>query len=692
MSKKDKTKGDLINEVSKMKRRIGELEESEARRKKREEALIVSEQKFRDLVETTSDWVWETNEEGTYTYVNPRVKDILGYEVREVLGRKPFDFMPEEEAQRVGKLFEEKVVKKESLDALVNTNQHKDGHLVILETSGMPLFDEEGRLRGYRGIDRDITQQEEVQEEMKRAYTAIETCPQAIFTSNLEARIIYANTSAARMWGFENPTDMVGTDVIDYWTEKSREKAKEVVEILIKEGSHSGEGLIGKRKDGTEFLVAADSAILMDSFGKPAGMTGSFQDITERKKAEEDLKESERYLVEAQAISQTGYWKLDSVTQEVTGSDELFRIFGLSHEGVTLETFAAVVHPEDLEYDMYHIKRGLEKGIPWDIEHRLLVKDGTEKWVHVIGRIIKDDTGKIVSLIGIVQDITERKKAEEKLKEYQEHLEELVKERTTELEEEILERKKSEELIKEQNERLKELDRMKSEFLSTAAHELRTPLTVIMGFSELLLEKKLDEERTNKFLKTINEESRGLEKIINDLLDVSRIESGIGFKIRKAPTDLGDIILKNTNLFQSQTDKHIFKMDLPGNLPKVEIDKDRIGQVIESLLSNAIKFSPEGGKIQVTLQKSNKDLKVTVSDTGLGISKKDLPRIFDRFYRGDNVSADAIGGVGLGLGIVKYIIELHKGKIWVESEPGKGSTFTFTLPTKTGKTRGERRV
>lgn len=559
MSKKDETRGDLINELSKMKRRIGELEESEAKRKKREEALIVSEQKFRDLVEATSDWVWETNEEGTYTYVNPRVKDILGYEVREVLGRKPFDFMPEEEVQRVGKLFEEKVVKKEPFDALVNTNQHKDGHLVILETSGIPLFDEEGRLRGYRGIDRDITQQEKAQEEMKRAYTAIETCPQAIFASNLEGRIIYANTSAARMWGFENSTDMVGTDVIDYWTEKSREKAMAIVEILIREGSCSGEGLIGKRKDGTEFFVEANSAILIDSSGKPAGMTGSFQDITERKKTEE------------------------------------------------------------------------------------------------------------------------------KLEEYQEHLEELVKERTTGLEREIAERKKAEGLIKEQNERLRELDRMKSEFLSTAAHELRTPLTSILGFSEILLEKKLDEEKKNKFLKTINEESRGLGKIIDDLLDVSRIESGMGFEIRKASTDLGDIILKNTNLFQSQTDKHIFKTDLPGNLPKIEIDKDRIDQVIENLLSNAIKFSPKGGKIQVTLQKSNKDLKVTVSDTGLGISKKDLPHIFDRFYRGDNVSADAIGGVGLGLAVAKYIIESHKGKIWVESEPGKGSTFSFTLPIKASK-------
>ncbi len=258
------------------------------------------------------------------------------------------------------------------------------------------------------------------------------------------------------------------------------------------------------------------------------------------------------------------------------------------------------------------------------------------------------------------------------------------------LQEEVAERKMAEAQIKEQNERLKELDGMKSEFLSTAAHELRTPLTCILGFSELLLEKKLDEERRNKFLKTINKESHGLENIINDLLDVSRIESGKGFEIKKAPTDLGNIILKNTKLFQSQTDKHTFKADLPGNLARIEIDKDRIGQVIESLLSNAIKFSPEGGKIQVTLQKSNKDLKVTISDTGLGISKKDLPHIFDRFYRGDNVSADAIGGVGLGLAITKYIIESHKGKIWVESEPGKGSTFSFILPIKTSQTRGER--
>jgi len=178
--------------------------------------------------------------------------------------------------------------------------------------------------------------------------------------------------------------------------------------------------------------------------------------------------------------------------------------------------------------DIYYLEERPESDEgPFLKEERSLINDITER----LGRII------------------ERKKAEEKLKEYQEHLEELVEERTIKLENEILERKRAENLIKEQNERLKELDRMKSEFLSIAAHELRTPLTSILGFSEILLKRKLDEERKNRFLKIINEESVSLSSLINDLFDVSRIESGRGFKIKKTPTDIGGIILENVDLF-----------------------------------------------------------------------------------------------------------------------------------------------
>ena len=290
------------------------------------------------------------------------------------------------------------------------------------------------------------------------------------------------------------------------------------------------------------------------------------------------------------------------------------------------------------------------------------------------------------------EEHSKRQKAEEKLKQYQEHLEELVEERTSELEKEILERRKAEGLIKEQNERLKELDRMKSEFLSTAAHELRTPLTSILGFSEILLKRKLDEERKNRFLKIINEESMGLSALINDLLDLSRIESGRGFKITKAPIEIKQVILENIDLFQAQTDKHTFKVNVPDDLVKIEADKDKINQVIENLISNALKFSPQGGEITVSVKELKDKLKINISDTGIGIPEKDLPHVFEKFYRADNASSEAIGGTGLGLGIVKYIVEFHRGEIKAESKLKKGSTFSFTLPAKADKIGGERRV
>jgi len=312
------------------------------------------------------------------------------------------------------------------------------------------------------------------------------------------------------------------------------------------------------------------------------------------------------------------------------------------------------------------------------------------------GPFLKEERSLINAITERLGRVVESKKAEDKIKQYQQHLEELVEERTAKLEEtlkdlekEVAERKKAEGLIKEQNERLKELDRMKSEFLSTAAHELRTLLTSILGFSEILLKRKLDEEKKNKFLKIINEESVSLSSLINDLLDLSRIESGIGFKIKKVPSEIKEVVLENVDFFRAQTDKHTFKVNLPHDLVKIEADKNKINQVMENLISNAVKFSPQGGEITVSIEQSEEKAKISITDTGIGIPEKDLSHVFEKFYRAENASSEAIGGTGLGLAIVKYIVESHAGKIWVESKLGKGSTFSFTLPTKSTQVRIE---
>ncbi len=183
----------------------------------------------------------------------------------------------------------------------------------------------------------------------------------------------------------------------------------------------------------------------------------------------------------------------------------------------------------------------------------------------------------------------------------------------------------------------------------------------------------------------------GLSALINDLLDLSRIESGRGFKISKAPIKIKGIILENIDVFKHQSNKHTFKLNLPDDLVKIEADKDKINQVIENLISNAVKFSPQGGEITVSVERAKDELKVNVSDNGIGIPEKDLPHIFEKFYRASNASSEAIGGTGLGLGIVKYIVESHGGKISVESKLGEGSTFSFVLPVRSKRLRIKRK-
>ena len=408
-----------------------------------------------------------------------------------------------------------------------------------------------------------------------------------------------------------------------------------------------------------------------------------------RKKAEEALRQSQVEYEDLYESAPVAYYSIgvDGLVKRANRAAE--NLSGYSVEELQrLKIFD--LYAEESRAKAKELFGRMKRGIGWESEEMMYkTKDGQKVYGLLSVSPIKDENGRVKESRSVVVDITQRKKAEEKLKEYQEHLEELVEERTAKLEDtmkdlkkEVDERKKAEGLIKMQNERLKELDRMKSEFLSTAAHELRTPLTSIVGFSEILLKRKLDEERSNRFLRIINEESVSLAGLINDLLDVSRIESGKGFKINKAPTDLGGIILENVDLFKSQTDKHTFEVNLPPDLSKIELDKDKINQVIENLLSNALKFSPKGGSLTVSVDKTDEKVKVAITDTGMGIPEKDLPHIFEKFYRAESSSIQAIGGTGLGLAIVKYIVESHGGKISVESKEGKGSAFSFTLPTK----------
>ncbi|MBN1120743.1 MAG: substrate-binding domain-containing protein [Anaerolineae bacterium] len=227
---------------------------------------------------------------------------------------------------------------------------------------------------------------------------------------------------------------------------------------------------------------------------------------------------------------------------------------------------------------------------------------------------------------------------------------------------------------------LKDLERVKDALLSTAAHELRTPLTTIRGFTEILLTRELVQDRRTRYLQYINNQSTHLGGLVDNLLDVARIQAGRGLDMSFEPVDIGEVIRMVAQSYDVAGSGHTFKLDNIDDGLRVNGDPLRLDQVVRNLVSNAIKYSPRGGTVTIRIDERDSRAEVSVRDEGIGMSPEVQAHLFERFYRADR-SNSAVSGVGLGLTICKQIVEKHGGDIWAESEPGKGSTFTFSIPT-----------
>ncbi|MCP4579567.1 MAG: PAS domain S-box protein, partial [Deltaproteobacteria bacterium] len=382
-------------------------------------------------------------------------------------------------------------------------------------------------------------------------------------------------------------------------------------------------------------------------------------DITERKKAEKALKESEENLTQAQELAHLGYWKLDVETKRVMGTKELFSIFGIGPDEADLEAFVEVVHPEDREDNVSYIQQGMEHGTPWDIEHRLVLKDGTLKWVHAIGKAIEGENGSIVSLMGITQDITQQKQLEYALG---------------------IAKAKAE-----------AADKSKSEFLANMGHEIRTPMNAIIGFSQLLLKQADALAVPDDFKHSLNNILAGgntLERLINDILDLSKIDTG-NMTVSGEIMSLKQLLETVFNVNRARAEKKglEFSYQLDAALPEfVRSDPARLNQVLMNLISNAIKFTPEGKAVLLKALKTGDKILFQVIDQGIGIAAEKQEAIFSPFEQMDRGTTRRYEGTGLGLALVKKIVELLQGSITVESKADQGSVFSVAIPLVEGET------
>jgi PAS domain S-box-containing protein len=370
----------------------------------------------------------------------------------------------------------------------------------------------------------------------------------------------------------------------------------------------------------------------------------------DRTRAEEAARRSEERLRFALDAAMMGTWDWDLPSNSVHWSENLESVHGLpagTFDG-TFESYEREIHPDDHQRVMASARRALETGAPHDVEYRIVAPDGTVRWVEGKGRVERDASGRPVRMTGVCMNVTRRKQAE-------------------------IDRLTS----------AQEASRLKDEFLAVLSHELRTPLNAIVGWVQMLQAGNLPPERARKALDVIARNARLQSQLIEDILDVSRIIAG-QMQIERAPVFLTTVIEQVVAAVRPSADakRVALRCDLPETVPPIEGDVRRLHQVLTNIVSNAVKFTPEGGSVAIGCTSADRAIVVEVRDSGVGIAPEFLPHVFERFRQADSTTKRQQGGLGLGLAIAEHLVLQHGGRVAAASEGlGRGATFTVELPT-----------
>ena len=635
-----------------IKKSHAKLQQEVEERKQVEVALRESEERFKDISYSMADWIWEVDRDGKYTFTSASVKEILGYDPEELIGKTPFELMPEDEKKRIGEAFKIIACEKKPIVDLENWNLTKDGKRVCLLTNGVPILNDKGGLCGYRGVDKDITEKKKARDALKESEekyrTLVESSTDAILMMDKERHIASCNQAFCNLFGYRKD-EVVGKSIrIIHTSDHAFDSFGETAYPIINEHGYFRTEWEFMRKNGTVVPVETVTSPVRSADGTIEGYIAMIRNFTERKQAEE-----ERILL-ATAIEQAAESVVitdkDGNIQYVNPSFET--ITGYSHQEAIDKNpriLKSDKHTKEFYKDMWNT---ITSGRVWSGHLINKRKDGTFYEEEATISPVKNKSGEVINFVAVKRDMTEEIKLEGKLRQAQ-----------------------------------------KMEAIGTLAggiaHDFNNILSAIIGYTELAEYGMSEGSKTRKNLREVLNAGRRARDLVKQILAFSRQ----GEQERK-PLQMSHIIKEALKLLRASLPTTIeIRRFIEPDTAIIEADPTQIHQLMMNLCTNAAHaMNNNGGVLEVGIRNvevGNDDrgseypkmppgpyVMLTVRDTGHGMSVEVLDRIFDPYF----TTKEKGEGTGLGLAVVHGIVKSYGGAITVYSEVGKGSTFNIYFP------------
>jgi len=597
-----------------------------------------------------------TNTEGIIEYVNPKFIQLTGYSLEEVIGKNPKIL---KSGNTPHELYNElwQTISSGNEWQGVFQNRKKNGETFFESSTISPIIDDNGNITHFVAVKEDITERKQAEEivnrERKLLRTLIDNLPDAVYVKDREARKLAANVVDMQIMKCWSESDFIGKTDIDIYNEENGEKGYTEDLKVINTGvpllNHEDSYVDDSNKTHWRLISKIP---LFDDQGNTIGLVGIGKDITERKLAEEELA-WEQYLMHSllDNIPDNIFFK-DLQSKFIRVNKSMANLFGLiSPVNAIGMSDKDYFNPEQAEQTSKDEQEIIKTRVPIiDKVEVEILKDKAPTYVSTTKMPLIDTKGNVIGTFGISRDVTEKTKM----------LEDLT-------------------IAKEKAE---ESDRLKTAFLNNISHEIRTPMNAIIGFSELLNNTSLPPDKHKKHTETIIKSSRQLLSIITNIINISTIEAG-QHMVYDNLVDLNSIFKQMSDQFTPTAKKNnitlTYTTSLPNNEAIITTDIKKVTEILNHLIGNALKFTEEGYvKFGYTLKLN--EIECYVEDTGIGIAPEFHNEIFNRFRQIELTESRLYGGSGLGLTISKAYTEILGGKLWLNSESGKGSTFYFTIP------------